>query len=278
MIRKIALCTASTVLLTGLAACGAGETSAADNPYQLITPGTILAGTQSDQPPYAVVAKGGAKPEGFAVDLVEEAAKRLDLKVEYKITNLNGILAGISADQYDMGVAGINATEERKKSVDFVKPYYWGYIAVLTRTAATEDGLDDFGGKRVGVVEGSVQQTFAETKMPGAVVTSFKDQPPAVAQLLSGQIDAFVVGGSAAEEYIAKEKGLKIAAEGDNLQGTSFPIKKGNTALVQAFDTKIDEMIADGTFMTFYQRWFKHPLSPKIAEFRPGLAAAVPAS
>jgi polar amino acid transport system substrate-binding protein len=280
MLRKIAVLAASAVMTIGLAACGGDpeKTASNDNPYNLITPGTILAGTQSDQPPHAVVAKGGGKPEGFAIDLVEEAAKRLSLKVEYKITNLNGILAGLTADQYDMGVAGINATEERKKNADFVKPYYWGYIAVLTQTRATQDGLDDFGGKKVGVVEGSVQQTFANTRMPGAAVTSFKDQPSAIAQLLSGQIDAFVVAGSAAEEYISKEKSLKIAVTGDNLQGTSLPIRKGNTAFVQALDSKIDEMIADGTFVRLYQKWFKHPLSPRIVEFRPGLASAVPSA
>jgi polar amino acid transport system substrate-binding protein len=281
MIRKIAVFTASAALLTGLAACGGSDSSSTtttENPYKLLVPGTITAATQSDQPPYAVAAAGG-KPEGFAIDLANEAAKRLGLTIEYKMTTLNGILAGLSANQYDMGVAGIGTTEERKKNVDFVKPFFWGSVTLMTKASAPQDGLDDFSGKKVGVVEGSIQQTFAETKVPGAVVTGFKDQPPAIAQLLSGQIDAFVVARSAAEVYIAKDKSLKIAAEGDNLQGTSLPVKKGNTALVQALDTKIDEIIADGTFTKLYQQWFKTlPLSPKIVEFRPGLAEVVKAT
>jgi hypothetical protein len=51
MIRKIALFAAPTVLMTGLAACGGSDTSSsAANPYQRITPGTIIAATQPDQP------------------------------------------------------------------------------------------------------------------------------------------------------------------------------------------------------------------------------------
>lgn len=273
--RKIALSTVSSVLVTGLVACGGTDTASADNPYQLIIPGTITAATQADQPPFAVAAEDGGKPEGFAIDLADEAAKRLGLTIEYKVTNLNGILAGLSADQYDLGVAGMVTTDERKKNVDFVQPIYWGYVAVLTNTSATEDALTDFGGRKVGVVSGSAQEKFAKTEMPGATLAQFHDQPSAIAQLLSGGIDAFVVGGSAAEEYLEREKSLKIAVTADNVQGTSLPVKKGNTALVGALDIKIDEMIADGTFVKLYRKWFAHPLSPKIVEFRPSLADVV---
>jgi polar amino acid transport system substrate-binding protein len=277
MFRKIALLTAAAVLMTGLAACGGTGGAAADNPYNLITPGTIIAGTQSDQPPWAVAAAGGGKPEGFGIDVADEAAKRLGLKIEYKVTSLQGILAGITGNQYDMGVAGVVATDERKKSVDFLKPINWGYTAVMTQTVAKETSLEAFGGKKVGVVEGSPQQTLAAARMPGATLVAFKDHPAAIVQLLSGGIDAFVVGGSSAEEYVKKEKSLKIAAEADNPAGTSLPIKKGNAALVKALDTKIDEMVTDGTYIKFYQKWFTHPLSPRMVEFRPGLADAVKA-
>jgi polar amino acid transport system substrate-binding protein len=279
MIRKIALLTVSAVLMTGLAACGGGTDGAAgaDNPYNLITPGTITAGTQPDQPPFAVAGQSGGKPEGFAIEVADEAAKRLGLKIEYKVTNLQGLLAGISANQYDMGVAGVVTTEERKKNVDFIKPINWGYTVVLTKTDSKAAALTDFGGKKIGVVSGSVQEKFAMTQIPGATLAQFHDQPSAIAQLLSGGIDGFVVAGSAAEQYVAKEKALKIAVQADNLDGTSLPVKKGNEALVKALDSKIDEMVADGTFMKLYQKWFKTPLSAKIVEFRPGLADAVKA-
>jgi polar amino acid transport system substrate-binding protein len=276
MIRKIAVLAASAALMIGLAACG-DDTAGADNPYNLIAPGTITAATVTDQPPFAVASKSGAKPEGFAIDLAEEVAKRLGLKIDYKVTALPGLLAGVTANQYDMGISGIGATEERKKNMAFVKPYYWSYTAVLTKTDSKAAALTDFGGKKVGVVSGSVQEKFAGTQIPGATLSQFKDQPSAIAQLLSGGIDAFVVGGADAEEYVEREKGLKIAAEGDSLQGTAFPIKKGNEALVKALDTKIDEIIADGTFMKLYQKWFKHPLSPKMADIRPGLTDAIKA-
>jgi polar amino acid transport system substrate-binding protein len=277
--RSSLLTAAALAAVLTLAGCGDTESPAAaggcpaGNPLQLIEPCVITAGTQSEQPPFAFADAGGT-PKGFSIDLAEEAARRLGLRVDYKITNLQGILTGLTADKYDMGVAGVGATDERRKSVDFVKPYFWSFTAVVTRTDATATGLDGFGGKRVGVVSGSVQETFANTKIPGAVVVKFKDQPSAVGQLLSGGVDAFVVGGPDAQAYLAREKSLKIAARADSTQGTSFPVRKGKTALVNALDQQIDDMIADGTYLKLYGKWFTEPVSPRLQEIRPGLAKA----
>jgi polar amino acid transport system substrate-binding protein len=281
--RSVLLAAAAVFSLPALAACGGASAPAANassvacpsgNPYQLIEPCVITAGTQSEQPPFAFADAGGT-PQGFSIDLAEEAARRLGLRIDYKVTNLQGILTGLTADKYDMGVAGVGATDERKKSVDFVKPYFWSYTAVMTKTDSGAAALTDFGGKRVGVVSGSVQETFASTQLPGAVVVKFKDQPSAVGQLLSGGIDAFVVGGPDAEQYLSREKTLKIAAKADSTQGTSFPVRKGKTALVDALDQQIDKMIADGTYLRLYKNWFTQPISPKLVQIRPGLSAVV---
>lgn len=284
MLRRLSMLTAAAVLsLPALTACGAedpaaGSASAAacppGNSYQLIEPCVITAGTQSEQPPFAFADAGGS-PKGFSIDLAEEAARRLGLRIDYKITNLQGILTGLTAGRYDMGVAGVGATEERRKSVDFVKPYFWSFTAVLTKADTAAGALTDFGGERVGVVSGSVQETFANTNIPGATVVKFKDQPAAVGQLLSGGIDGFVVGGPDAEEYLAREKSLKIAATADSTQGTSFPVRKGRTELVDALDEQIDDMIDDGTYLTLYRKWFKQPVSAKLQKIRPGLANAL---
>jgi polar amino acid transport system substrate-binding protein len=282
MNRSHSLAASTVAALLTLTACGSGGAPEAGacpdgNPYQLIEPCVITAGTQSEQPPFAFAAAGGT-PEGFSIDLAEEVAGRLGLRVDYKITNLQGILTGLTAGKYDMGVAGVGATEERKKSVDFVKPYFWSFTAVLTRTGSPAAALTDFGGKRVAVVSGSVQEAFAGAKLPGATVVKFKDQPSAVGQLLSGGVDAFVVGGPDAQAYLERESALKIAARADSTQGTSFPIRKGATALVTAVDAQIDAMIADGTYLRLHAKWFSDPVSARLVEIRPGLATAVVSS
>ncbi|MBP2324976.1 polar amino acid transport system substrate-binding protein [Kibdelosporangium banguiense] len=253
-----------------LTACGTAQPIASSG-YSLVQSGVLTAGTQSEQPPFAMADKAG-NPTGFAVDLMNEAAGRIGLKVQYKTTNLQGILAGLSAGQYDVGVAGVGVTEERRKNVDFTRPYYWGYTAVVTLKESPGQKLADFTGKRVGVVSGAVQEKFVDERMAGTEKVKFKDQTAMIGQLLSKGVDAIVLGGADAEEYVARQP-VRIAAQQDSTQGSAFPLRKGgDPKLHAALDNQIDAMIDDGTYVRLYRKYFKAPIAADLLKERPRLA------
>ncbi|MPY62092.1 amino acid ABC transporter substrate-binding protein [Streptomyces spongiae] len=262
--------------MLSLTACG-GATEAADSPaakYELVQSGVITAATQAEQPPFAITDAAG-RPTGFAVDLMNEAAKRLDLKVQYKSTTLQGMLAGLSAGQYDIGVAGVGATAERKKQVAFTTPYYWGFTDVLTLKGGKETALPDFYGKRVGAVSGSVQEVFVNHEMGRAKLVKFKDQTALITQLLSGGIDAAVLGGASADAYVAKEP-VRIAVKLESLQGSAFPMRKdADPRLLKDIDAQIDAMIDDGTYVKLYKKYFHDPVAADLIKERPNLAKQV---
>src|SRR4051812_24206307 len=89
IMRRSLLAGAAASLLLPLAGCGgdsdsdSATTSAAK--YRLVQNGVIPAGTQAEQPPFAMTDASG-NPTGFAVDLMNTAAQRLGLKVQYKTT------------------------------------------------------------------------------------------------------------------------------------------------------------------------------------------------
>nr|WP_064273547.1 transporter substrate-binding domain-containing protein [Streptomyces sp. RTd22] len=109
--RTLLVGAVTTALLLPLTACG-GDSDAAGSraaKYKdLVKPGVITASTVSEQPPFAVTDESG-KPSGFAIDLMNKAAKRLGVKVQYKATSLQGALTGLTANQYDIGVGGFIA-------------------------------------------------------------------------------------------------------------------------------------------------------------------------
>ncbi|MET9759406.1 transporter substrate-binding domain-containing protein [Streptomyces sp. NPDC006372] len=273
--RPLLAATAVVTLLLSLSACGGGAAAdATTSEYKLVQDGVITAATQSEQPPFAITDAAG-RPTGFAVELMNEAAKRLDLKVQYKTTTLQGILAGLSAGQYDIGVAGVGATAERKKSVSFTTPFYWGFTDVLTLKNGKQDALPDFDGKRVGAVSGSVQETFVHREMGGAELVKFKDQTALITQLLSGGIEAAVLGGASADAYVAKEP-VRIAVKLESLQGSAFPMRKnGDPELLKDIDHQIDQMIDDGTYIRLYKKYFHDPIAADLIKERPKLAEQV---
>jgi polar amino acid transport system substrate-binding protein len=279
MMRRSLLAATAAALLLPLAACGGsgGSSSAAaadKSPYKLVQGDVITAATQSEQPPFAMADEAG-KPTGFAVDLMNEAAQRLHVKVKYKTTTLQGLLAGLSAGQYDIGVGGVGATPERKKQVAFTTPYYWGTTAVVTRKSNKAGKLSDFDGKRVGVVSGAVQEAFIAKRMPDARMVKFKDQTSLIGQLLSDGVSGIVLGGADADEYVSRHP-VKIAVERDSLQGSAFPLRKnGDPKLLRDLDRQIDAMIEDGTYLKLYKKYFQDPVAANLLKERPKLADKV---
>lgn len=263
-----ALLTACALTLT---ACGGSGRAADDDPYGLQEPGTIVAAVSTDQPPFASAGKDGT-PVGFIVDLTDEVARRLHVKVEYKATTVPGALQGLSSGQYDLAASGLGVTPERERTVAFTKGLYWSSTDVLVTKDNGTDTLAGFKGKHVGAVTGAVQESFVKDRMPGAELTSFQSQSAAVSDLLSGGLDAFVVGGPDADAYRKQYQDLKVAVSAPVDHATAMAVKKSNTRLQRAVDRQIAAMVADGSFLRTYDKWFSEAPAPQLVRIWPGLA------
>jgi polar amino acid transport system substrate-binding protein len=124
-----------------------------------------------------------------------------------------------------------------------------------------------------------VQESFITGKMPGATTTKFQSQTTGVSQLLSGSIDAFVLGGPDAGEYLKRYSMLKIAVAAPVDHATAVAMPKTHTALVTAWDSEVAGMVSDGTFTRIYSKWFpKEAPRPELIKIWPGLAGAGPAT
>src|SRR6266536_4784127 len=133
--------------------------------------------------------------EGFAIDVVDEVAKRLSLKTTYTAMALPAILSSVGTGQYDLAAIGLQVTAERRQTIDYSTPYYWGYAGLLVPKSAAYKSLDEMEGKAVAALRGSVQEATLKEKYPKVVLKTFDGQAAAVAALRGGQVDGFLVGG-----------------------------------------------------------------------------------
>ena len=175
--------------------------------------------------------------EGFGIDTVDEVGRRLGLKTTYTAMALTALLPAVGTGQYDLGAIGLAVTEERKQTLEFSTPYYWGYAGLVVPKATEVTTLEGMAGKSVAAVRGTVQEATLRDKYPQIVLKSFDGQPNAVAALRGGQVDGFLVGGADAEEYTHADPSFKIAVEIPSDNPTALPIAKGKKALVEAVDT-----------------------------------------
>ena len=260
---------ALTVAGLALTACASGGAEAdASNELGTLTAGTLRIGTTGDTKPYAYTEDG--ELQGFDVEMAREVAERLGLEPEFVTQEFSALLPAVANGQLDMAAASISDTEERSKTVDFSDHYFIGYISVL---AAEGSGITDdessLDGTRLGIVQGTIQDSYAQENFTGAELVRFPDNNSAVAALGSGTIDAHFLDFPVAEEYAAASGGSQEIAINVAVPEfpVGFPIAKGSTELKAAVDDAVADIVADGTWLEIDQRFF--PDQPVPDQFRP---------
>ncbi len=272
--RAAAVGIAAIVGAATLTACGSDSGgSTADNPYDLLQPGVLRAGTLTDAPPNVYLKDG--RFTGFDNDLLVAAADRLGLKVEFVGTDFSALLSQVNTRKFDVGSSSITITEARKKTVDFGNGYDFGYFGLNVPAASSLSGFDQLSGKRVVVVQGTVQDDFATNK--GLDPVRVPDYNGAINQLKAGTADAWIAPAEIGEKTAADSGGkIKVAATELSPAPTAYAFAKGNDALREALNKALDEVIADGTWTRLLEQYY--PGRPIPAEFTPGSGNVTPPS
>lgn len=271
LLRPAALLAAAASAALVLAACSAGGASGSatkDNPYGLIEAGTVRVASLGDSKPYTFTDASGTFT-GFDVELFTDVAKRAGIgKPVFTGQDFSGLLAAVANHQFDVGVAAIGITAERKKTVDFSDGYLAGYLTVLTTKTSGIDSAKDLAGKRLGVVQGTLQEAYAVKNFPKASLVRFPDNNAAVSALNSGSVDAHFLDYEAAKSYVTQYPALKDAEDIPSFDAPAgFAIAKGNPALKNALNKGLHEAMEDGTWKKLYQKWF--PGSPMPKQYLP---------
>ena len=127
----------------------------------------------------------------------------------------------------------------------------------------TPEGLK---GKTIGVLQGSIQETFAKEhwEKHGVTVVSYKDQNMAWADLLNGRIDASLVMSAAGQAgFLSKPQGKGFGFIGKPVaddtilgSGIGYGLRKGDEATKKQLDAAIDKVRADGTITRLAAKYF----------------------
>jgi polar amino acid transport system substrate-binding protein len=277
-----ALVTAATVfaVATGLAACGdggsksSGSTSSAaasGASYKLLKSGVLRAGTLTDAPPNVYLKDG--KFTGFDNDLLTAVAAKIGLTVDFAGTDFSALLSQVATHKFDVGSSSITITEARKKTVLFSNGYDFGYFGLDVPAGSALKSFDELKGKRVVVVQGTVQDDYA-TKQ-GLNPVRVPDYNSALNQLKTKTAEAWISPAEIGEKT-AKDSGGKVVLVTKQLSPapTAFAVAKDNPALAEALNKGLDQVIADGTWTRLEQQYYPGRQIP--ADFKPGSGTVAP--
>ncbi|WP_285726104.1 ABC transporter substrate-binding protein [Psychromicrobium xiongbiense] len=235
------------------------------------TDGTLRVGTLSDAPPNIFLKDGVFT--GFDNELLKAMAAKLGLKTEFVATDFSALLAQVQNKQFDVGSSSISTTDKRRQNVGFTNGYDFGYMAVVTKKNSSIKGFKDLTKDlRIGVVQGTVQDDYV-TNTLGFEPVRFPDYNTVYANVKNGQVDAWVAPSQQASGQVKDGDGTVIAESVINTQNfTAFAVNSKNQPLIDALNSALDAVVADGTWAKLAKQWYPDRQTPTT--WKPGSKAS----
>ncbi|NLG86472.1 MAG: basic amino acid ABC transporter substrate-binding protein [Firmicutes bacterium] len=227
-------------------------------------------GTNAAFPPFeSVNAKG--EVEGFDKDLADVIGEELGVEMEVVDTAFETLFAGLEAKKFDMVIAGVTITDERKEKMDFSDPYFEAGQLIAVRVDYDEiKDENDFAGKVIGVQIGTTADELVSRMKAGEKeyegkaidikeVKRYDNYPQAFLDLQHGNLDAVVVDEPVGKAYV-KEHGDKVKLVSEEpfvKEYTGIAFRKGDTELVEKVNAVLKKIKEDGRYQEMYDKWFK---------------------
>jgi polar amino acid transport system substrate-binding protein len=260
------------VLSSGLvAACSSSQETLLD---KVTKAGKIVMSTDPQYPPQSELTADGTY-QGFDIDVGNEIAKRLGLKLEYATPKWEVITAGGWSGRWDFSVGSMTPTTPRAKVLDFSDPYYY---TPAQMAASVASGITDYAGlagKKICVGAATTYFDWLNGTLDlGKYTDLIKQQPPEGATAVTLDTDRLCAetikaGRKDFEGWLSSSTTVDQAiTDGISLVKIGDPVYYEPLAV--AFDksgpdpatmlTKINEtlaaMRADGTLKTLSEKWF----------------------
>lgn len=225
---------------------------------------TIIAVTENAYTPLNFADPKSGKGIGWEYDAVNEIAKRLDAKVDWKQSSWDVMIQAVHDGQYDIGMDGITINDERKAQIDFSDPYMISQEYMLVKADNTEikDPASFKANPKllVGAQAGTTNFYTAVDILGGddksPRIKLFDTFGASVQALKAGDIDLVLMDGTSAQGYIGANPGaFKTVGDPIGSDQFGFIFKKGSD-LVAPVNAAIAQMKADGTLEALNKKWF----------------------
>lgn len=202
---------------------------------------------------------------GNDVDLAIRFALTQNLKPVFTTVTFSSLIASIASSKADIIACGITITEERAKQVIFSDVYYESKSSILALNKNIDknkdkavDLTDYVKGKRIGVLMGSTQDSYALHHFTESTICRIDMISDLKMMLQSGQCDAILISKECAT-FLAEDHSNFTCFEDDLLSDTlsiGFPLEKPE--MVNEFNAFIDEMRKSGEYDDIYDRWIRN--------------------
>ena len=232
---------------------------------------TLDMATNAAFPPYEF--KDGETFKGIDVEIAGLIAEKLGMELKIHDVEFGSIIAGVQSGKFDMGIAGMTVTDERKEKVNFSETYAKGVQVVIVKEDCEYASFEDFyteikddtpqgvkEGIKIGVQQDTTGDIYSsdEPKNWGFGednVIRYKTGADAVQALISGKVTAVIIDNEPAKSFVEGNKGLKIMDATYVEEDYAIAIAKENTELLDKINKALDELEAEGKLAEIIEKY-----------------------
>lgn len=239
-----------------------GTSAGASDPagFTTVEPGKLHMSTNAEFPPYEMLDDSGV-PIGIDVEVAGAIAQKLGLELVVDDMGFDAALTAVQTGKSDIAMAGITVRPDRAEVMDFSDSYATGIQVIIVQEGSPIETVDDLANAQmIGCQEATTGYIYCSDSVENGGygeehVTAYETGAVAVMALVNGQVDAVVIDNEPAKAYVAQNPGLKILDTEFAVEDYAIAVDKGNTELLNAINTAMAELKADGTFQDIVDKY-----------------------
>jgi lysine/arginine/ornithine transport system substrate-binding protein len=226
----------------------------------------IRFGVEASYAPFESKSPSG-ELQGFDIDVGNAVCAKLKAKCVWVENSFDGLIPALQARKFNAINSDMSITDQRRQAIDFTDPIY----AIPNQMIAKKGSpllptAESLKGKHVGVLQGTIQETYAKAKWApaGVDVVPYQTQDQIYADLASGRLDAaFQDAEAASKGFLNKPQGAGFAFAGPQVddakllgEGVGYGVRKNDAALKAALNGALKDLKADGTIDRIAAKYF----------------------
>ena len=231
----------------------ASEEPAADGEFTTIVEGKLTMSTNAQFPPYEMTTDDGGF-EGIDVEIATAIAEKLGLELDILDMDFDSALLAVQQGKSDIVMAGVTVNEDRLLVMDFTDSYATGVQVVIVKEGS-DVTMDNMGEGLIGTQRGTTGNIYCTDDYGEEHVVAYDDGFTAVQALMNGQVDCVVIDNAPAQEFVKNNAGLTILDTEYAVEDYAIGLNKGNTALLNAINGALAELISDGTVQSIVDKY-----------------------
>ena len=225
----------------------------------------IRIGVEANSPPFSQLAPDG-KFSGFDIDIANAICAQIKAECTLVSQEWDGMMPALNAKKFDMIVASMSITEDRKKAADYSDSYYDIPSAWIAKAGSFKDvNAAALKGKKIIVTRNTPRAKFVQENFKDSEVLLVAKEAEVTMELAAGRGDiGFGSSLAATAAFLKSPEGKTYAKAGAPITlggaaqggGVGMAMRKGEDSLRTKVNAALKAITANGVYKNINDKYF----------------------